>query len=594
MRQMDKKQIMATVAMVIIALGALFGYDALRDDVTAGAESYVVTAQGYGGEIQLEVFINEEEIVEITVLEQSETAGLGDDAIDDVIAQIIEANSTDVDVFTGATISSNAVISAVNDALAQAGLVSGDVYNVVAQGYGGDIVLDVIINDGEIVAINIVEHSETEGLGDEAMEEIIGKILDAQSVDVDTVTGATVSSEAVISGVTQALEDAGIELGGGDHEQQGVLGTGSGYGGSIVLDVVVEDGEIVEIYVVEQSETPGFGDEAIEEMIEKIKAAQSTDVDIVSGATASSNGTIEAVEDALENVDGSEAEAYEPVGYVGRALGFYESSEIVLDVIIEDGEIVEIVVMEEDETPGIGDSAINVIIERIIENQSTDVDVQTGATVSSRATMEAVEMALAKADGTYEDSDEAANYDPEGLLGKALGFYESSEIVLDIIMDGDEIVEINILAEDETPGIGDAAVEVIIERIIAQQSTDVDVQTGATVSSRATMKAVESALDQAGITLEEREAELDYDPEGTLGTGSGYGGDIILDVITDGDEIVDIIVVSQSETGGLGDTAIDEMIEAILAAQSADVDVVSGATVSSNGTIEAVKDALDQ
>ena len=591
---MDKKQIMAIVAMVIIALGALFGYDALRDDVTAGAESYVVSAEGYGGEIQLEVFINEEEIVKITVLEQSETAGLGDDAVNEIIEAIIEANSTDVDTVSGATISSNATISAVEDALAQAGLVSGEVYNVVAQGYGGDVVLDVIINDGEIAAINIVEHSETEGLGDDAMDEVIAAIKEAQSLDVDTVTGATMSSNAIIDGVTQAVEDAGIELGGGAHEQQGVLGTGSGYGGDIVLDVVVKNGEIKEIFIVEQSETEGIGDEAIEEMIEKILSAQSTDVDIVSGATVSSNGTIEATENALENVDASDMEAYEPQGYVGRALGYYESSEIVLDVIIENGEIMDIIVMEQDETKGIGDSAINVIIERIIENQSTDVDVQTGATVSSKATMKAVEMALAKADGTYEETEETTTYDAEGLLGRALGYYESSEIVLDIIMEGNEIVDIKILAEDETQGIGDAAVEAVIERIIAQQSTDVDVQTGATVSSKATMKAVESALDEAGITLEEREATLDYDPEGTLGTGSGYGGDIILDVITDGDEIVDIIVVSQSETGGLGDDAIDEMIEAILAEQSADVDVVSGATVSSEGTIEAVKDALDQ
>lgn len=590
---MDKKQIMATVAMVIIALGALFGYDALRDDVTAGAESYVVTAQGYGGEIRLEVFINEEEIVEILVLEQNETEGLGDVAIEETIQLILEANSTDVEVVSGATVSSNAAIAAVNDALAQAGLVAGEVYNVVVQGYGGDVVLDVIINDGEIVAINIVEHNETEGLGDEAMEETIGNIIDAQSVDVDTVTGATVSSEAVISGVVQALEDAGIELGGGAHEQQGVLGTGSGYGGDIVLDVVVENGEITEIFVMEESETPGIGDTAIAEMIEKILDAQSTDVDVVSGATVSSNGTIEAVEDALENVDGSDAEAYEPRGYVGRALGFYESSEIVLDVIIEDGEIVEIVVMEEDETPGIGDSAINVMIERIIESQSTDVDVQTGATVSSRATIEAVEMALAKADGTYEDP-EATNYDAEGLLASALGFYESSEIVLDVIVEGNEIVEIRILAEDETPGIGDVAVEEIIERIIAQQSTDVDIQTGATVTSRATMEAVRSALEEAGITLEEREASLDYDPQGTLGTGSGYGGDIVLDVITDGDEIVEIIVVSESETGGLGDTAIDETIEDVIAAQSTDVDTVSGATASSRGALEAIRDALGQ
>lgn len=297
---MDKKQIMATVAMVVIALGVLVGYDFSRDDVTAGAESYEVTAQGYGGEVRLQVFINEEEIVEITVLEQNETEGLGDVAISEVVEEIKETNSTNVEVVTGATISSNAAINAVNEALAQAGLVTGDVYNVVAQGYGGDVVLDVIIDDGEIVAINIVEHSETEGLGDGAMEETVAAIQEGQSVDVDTVSGATKSSEAVIKGVTQALEDAGVELGGGEHEQQGVLGTGSGYGGDIVVDVVIEDGEITEIFVVEESETSGIGDAAIDEIIEAVLAAQSADVDVVSNATVSSKGAIEAIKDALD------------------------------------------------------------------------------------------------------------------------------------------------------------------------------------------------------------------------------------------------------------------------------------------------------
>jgi len=296
---MDKKQIIAVVAMVIIALGTLVGYDALRDNVAAGAESYEVTAEGYGGEIRLQVFIDGEEIVGVDLLEHNETQGLGDAAILEIIEEMIETNSTDVEVVSGATISSNAAIAAVGDALARAGLVTGDVYNVTAQGYGGDVVLDVIINDGEIVGINIVEHSETEGLGDAGMEETIEAILDEQSVEVDTVSGATVSSEAVISGVRQALEDAGIELGDADHEQQGVLGTASGYGGDIVLDVVFDDGEIVDIFVVEQSETPGFGDEAIEEMIEDVIAAQSTEVDTVSGATASSRGALEAIRDAL-------------------------------------------------------------------------------------------------------------------------------------------------------------------------------------------------------------------------------------------------------------------------------------------------------
>ncbi|NBG88055.1 FMN-binding protein [Isachenkonia alkalipeptolytica] len=297
---MDKKQIIATIAMVLIAVVALLGYDALREDVTAGAQSYEVTAEGYGGAVRLEVFISDEEIVEIEVLEQNETEGLGDDAIFEVIERIIENNSTEVEVVSGATISSDAAITAVENALAEAGLVAGEAYNVVAQGYGGDIELEVIIADGEIAAVNIIEHSETEGLGDEGMEETVATIIEEQSVDVDTVSGATESSEAVISGVKEALEDAGVELGGEAYEQQGTLGTGSGYGGEIILDVVTDGEEILDIVVVEESETGGLGDIAIDEIIESVLEAQSTEVDSVSGATESSEGALEAIEDALD------------------------------------------------------------------------------------------------------------------------------------------------------------------------------------------------------------------------------------------------------------------------------------------------------
>ena len=296
---MDKKQIMATVAMVIIALGTLFGYDALRDDVAAGAEGYEVTAKGYAGEIRLQVFIIEEEIVAIDVLEQNETEGLGDTAIFEVIEEIVEKNSSDVEVVTGATVSSNAVMDAVKDALLQAGLFTGEVYHVTTEGYGGDIELEVMINDGEILGVNILEHNETEGLGDAGMEETIEAILDQQSVEVDTVSGATVSSEAIISGVAQALEDAGVESGEEEYKPQGTLGTGRGYGGDIILDVVTDGEEIVDIILVSESETRGIGDSAIEDIIEAVLAAQSTEVDTISGATESSRGAIEAIEDAL-------------------------------------------------------------------------------------------------------------------------------------------------------------------------------------------------------------------------------------------------------------------------------------------------------
>ncbi|SNS11705.1 Uncharacterized protein, contains FMN-binding domain [Anaerovirgula multivorans] len=77
-------------------------------------------------------------------------------------------------------------------------------------------------------------------------------------------------------------------------------GIGTGFKGDIKLSVKVENGNVTEIEIIEMNETASIGDVAIEQVIEKIIEAQSTDVDVVSGATMSSQGTINAIEKALE------------------------------------------------------------------------------------------------------------------------------------------------------------------------------------------------------------------------------------------------------------------------------------------------------
>ncbi len=77
------------------------------------------------------------------------------------------------------------------------------------------------------------------------------------------------------------------------------------------------------------------------------------------------------------------------------------------------------------------------------------------------------------------------------------------------------------------------------------------------------------------------------------GEGQGYNADvpIVVDVTMVGDEITAIEIVEHEETPGLSDPAFEEVPDAIIAAQSTDVDVVSGATDTSNGIMEAVANA---
>ncbi|MCK8817359.1 DUF4198 domain-containing protein [Natroniella sulfidigena] len=82
-------------------------------------------------------------------------------------------------------------------------------------------------------------------------------------------------------------------------------GIGAGRGGNIELEVTVSDGVITAIEILEHNETTEISDPAFEEIPTAIKEAQSTDVELVSGATSTSQGIIEATEVALEEQEES-------------------------------------------------------------------------------------------------------------------------------------------------------------------------------------------------------------------------------------------------------------------------------------------------
>ncbi|HHU01802.1 MAG TPA: FMN-binding protein [Christensenellaceae bacterium] len=82
------------------------------------------------------------------------------------------------------------------------------IYEGVGEGFGGDVKLTVEIDDSKIIAIEIVEHSETAGISDAAFEELPAKIIEAQSVELDAVAGATMSSNAILEAVEKALYSA--------------------------------------------------------------------------------------------------------------------------------------------------------------------------------------------------------------------------------------------------------------------------------------------------------------------------------------------------------------------------------------------------
>lgn len=93
---------------------------AAETEYAAAANEYIGEGRGKGGTpIKVKVTMDGERIAKIEVLEHTETAGISDPAFERVIADIIEKQSADVDAVSGVTLTSNGIVEAVKNALAQ-------------------------------------------------------------------------------------------------------------------------------------------------------------------------------------------------------------------------------------------------------------------------------------------------------------------------------------------------------------------------------------------------------------------------------------------------------------------------------------------
>jgi uncharacterized protein with FMN-binding domain len=291
-----------------------FGQADSEGSADVADDALVGTAEGHNGPLSVAVTMDGDTITDVTVTEHAETEGLADPALENVPAAIVETNSTDVEVVSGATVTSGAIMAAVEDAIAGAGgsgesaAVAGETYTVEVEGHNGPLTVDVTIDGDTITGVEVTDHAETEGLADPALEEVPAAIVEANSTDVEVVSGATVTSEAIISAVEQALEEAG---GSGaaatdDSTDEAGQATGDaqtveveGHNGPITVEVTLDGDTITAVEVLDHAETDGLADPALEEVPAAIVEANSTDVETVSGATVTSEAIIEAVNQAL-------------------------------------------------------------------------------------------------------------------------------------------------------------------------------------------------------------------------------------------------------------------------------------------------------
>ncbi len=184
---------------------------------TAG--EYSGSAQGYAGEVQVTITVNESSIEDVVITGEKETPEYGGEAMTSLATTIVENNGVEVEVVSGATATSNAVLSALEQAMSAAkgeeqvatAAQDGE-YVTQVMGYKNWIYVTTTFKDGAIANVVVTSHDETMGIGNYATSRVPGKIVEAQSLNVDGVSGATVSSNAVKQAVRDAITEAGGSL----------------------------------------------------------------------------------------------------------------------------------------------------------------------------------------------------------------------------------------------------------------------------------------------------------------------------------------------------------------------------------------------
>ena len=325
---------------------------------------YKGSATGYRGSVTVAVTILDKKIVSIDILSASDDEAFFNRA-KGVIDRIISSQSLDVDVVSGATYSSNGIIGAVKNALTgekdngvtgkskqestsesesdsssaeiaavqDASAYKDGTYYGTGKGFAGNIKVKVDIAGGKISAISIVSTKDGDSYVKSASS-LLDTIVEKQSTNVDTVSGATFSSRGIIAAVRSALSQAAVRenTAGSDTDKQdtaetsgngqndenssdnaqkqtaeGTLpyvdgiyyGTAEGYKGDIKVAVVIQDKTLKAILVTEKQDDEPFITNAMD-VLKNMMKKQSADVDTVSGATYSSKGLIGAVKEAFE------------------------------------------------------------------------------------------------------------------------------------------------------------------------------------------------------------------------------------------------------------------------------------------------------
>lgn len=527
-------------------------------DLTDGV--YKGTGTGYAGGITVAVQIKDKQIVAIDILSSSDDAAFFKRA-QAVIDKIIKGQTLDVDTVSGATYSSRGIISAVKNALtgekdsgttgqsqSGSGAAAGSSTSVASvedpsaykdgtyygtgTGFGGTLKVKVEISGGKITSIQIMENQDGSEYISKASA-LINTIIQNQSTNVDTVSGATYSSVGIIQAVRNALSQAAVSTSGtttsgeagnagnsGNQNQdtsaatgnfpykEGIYyGTAEGYSGDVSVAVVIQEKSIKAILITETSDDEAFFQRAMG-VVKNVLKTQSTEVDTVSGATYSSKGILGAIQNALKQAEkvtnGETIEEKADTTQLEEAIKtaealvqeeYTEASWSVLAVRLQDAK-------EMLETAG-QTSVKQETVDKAVENLNLAV-----AQLEKKKSDQEEEVKTKYIDGTYEVSvpckpDEDEDFTEYQLSMKVTIRNDKIVSITDVSGDGDAANDSYI----KKAANGTSSKKGVVSQIITKgMPEEIDTVSRATCSSNAIIDGCKKALEMA-LRPEETEAQ---------------------------------------------------------------------------------------
>ena len=506
-------------------------------------------------------------------------------------------------------------------------------YQGSGTGFGGTITVQVTVSGGKITAVDILSASGETGSYFASAQGVVSKVLSSQSPNVDAVSGATYSSNGIIQAVQNALSQAGnsdsatpaatptptpkpakkpkkdtsVSYKDGVYE-----GQAEGFDGIVTVKVTIKNGKIKKISNT-NTDTPEFFNKAWKTIKSNVISRQSTsEIDTVSGATFSSNGILGALSQALSKANQSGTtdskeeditptpttvpdETVTPIPteiphptktpdnpsdeqpvvkllkdgtYTGSAMGY--SGKVNITLTIKDGKITEVTNTNSD-TRSFFNKAWRSIQPKILEKQSTEgIDTVSGATFSSMGILDASKIALEQAKNTEVQP----SVTPEPT--EAPDSTEKPEPT-------------NTPKPTSVPEPTTAP-----EPTAVPEPTETPAPTSA---PEPTDTPENSVTPEPTATPEPTPVPAGAYTDGTY-TGIGEGNDgpdsVQVTVTISGGQIVGATYFSYDDEE-YADTAWEGILGQVMGKQSADsVDTVSGCTYSSQGFIQAFRNALNQ